>query len=478
MRSVKVLIFAAFILGFSSLNAQIINGPGDKRDCLSCHKTGMPVNRPGQSIYPERPPQFSEIFNKREQPPADYHSYYAPLGKTNDEVFVPIGPEGGNIIDIISFPKNSDILYALTSNGKIYKTTDGGENWFSPFSGTVYGYSMDIDPNNSNIIYIGQYNYIRKSTDGGVSWDNKQISTEHYVYCYGIKVNENNSDIIYGYGYYYDYTENEDNICFLKSIDGGENWTVTTVLDTSYYLYVSKNYWAVDKSNYQNIYIATSYYDSLYHPFLFRSTDGGTTWQDLNISSDITSGYYVNCLDVNKNGNIILNFGGSGIYKSTDLGETWTKAASNDPNYLYSIKSYSGNPNIIVGGYSNSVYKSTDGGTNWTYYSNGLYGGIIYSIILNSETDYFAGNSSGVFKSTDGGQNWNRKISGMKNNNVYALDISKSDPDVIYSGVRGDGIYKSTDSGASWVKVYSLPNITSIAIDENSPDTAYATEDG
>lgn len=68
----------------------------------------------------------------------------------------------------------------------------------------------------------------------------------------------------------------------------------------------------------------------------------------------------------------------------------------------------------------------------------------------------------------------NYSLSGM----VYTVDISESNPDLIYAGIYNDGIYKSEDCGSSWAKVLHLPNICSLTIDDNSQNTVYAIEGG
>ncbi|MFC1726071.1 hypothetical protein ACFL4T_10630, partial [candidate division KSB1 bacterium] len=355
----------------------------------------------------------------------------------------------------------------------LYKTTNSGESW-SLISNTPNDiFSIGIDKNDPDNLYVGSYGYIYKSTDGGVSWKSKRISTEN-CRCLGIKVNPNNSDVIYGYGYYYSSSSGY-NICFYKSEDAGENWTVTPVKTSTDYLRSDKNYWAVDKTDYNTIYIAAYYSSSGYYPFLFRSTDAGETWEDLSINITISPNFYISCLDVDKNRNIILNAWGKGIYKSSDYGNTWSRISSSR-RYLYSIKSYSDNPDILVGGYDNSLYTSNDGGFTWNYNAN--LKGSFYSIIINSEDKYYAGNSSAVFKTTDGGNIWNRSASGMYTTNIHAIAVSKSNPDIIYAGINNDGIFKSTDRGTNWVKVMNLPDISSIVVDENSPDIVYAVEDG
>jgi photosystem II stability/assembly factor-like uncharacterized protein len=74
----------------------------------------------------------------------------------------------------------------------LHKTVDGGANWNTYTIATVqgYGYCVDIDPSNDNLIYVGGYYYpsgsymgcIFKSTDGGLSWTKAWESGGYPVY--------------------------------------------------------------------------------------------------------------------------------------------------------------------------------------------------------------------------------------------------------------------------------------------------------
>ena len=80
--------------------------------------------------------------------------------------FVPIGPDGGPIAEMISDPLNTDIVYAVSGNSirspdKLYKSTDGGENWTLQYTFAYYIYCMDVAPNNSNILNIGNSLYLK-----------------------------------------------------------------------------------------------------------------------------------------------------------------------------------------------------------------------------------------------------------------------------------------------------------------------------
>jgi BNR/Asp-box repeat. len=115
------------------------------------------------------------------------------------------------------------------------------------------------------------------------------------------------------------------------------------------------------------------------------------------------------------------SYGGVGIYKSTDAGQTWTKKS--DASILGArcskIHVHPTNPNIVY---------------------------------LASET--------GIHKSTDGGDNWGRVLSGHATDLVIAADA----PATLYAGLWNNGVYKTTDSGASWNRITSTIRISILGI--------------
>ncbi|MBV9074824.1 MAG: glycosyl hydrolase, partial [Acidobacteria bacterium] len=98
---------------------------------------------------------------------------------------------------------------------------------------------------------------------------------------------------------------------------------------------------------------------------------------------------------------------------------------------------------------------------------------------------YFGGVAGGVWKTTDGGDNWKPLFDKYPVSSIGALDVSRSNHNVIYVGsgeacIRGnisygDGVYKSTDGGISWknVGLKDTQHIGAIIVDPNNPDTVF-----
>lgn len=149
---------------------------------------------------------------------------------------------------------------------------------------------------------------------------------------------------------------------------------------------------------------------------------------------------------------------GSGIFKSTTRGNSWTQLASTtteDFEYVNRIVIDPTNENIVLAATESGIMKTIDGGTSWikVYSSNS---GIedLDADPTNFNNLYGTENSVGVVKSTDGGDNWNLSNNGLEQGSRYELAIAQQDPSKIYLSVNNSNpaAYRSVDYGVNWEK--------------------------
>jgi len=391
--------------------------------------------------------------------------------------FTTIGPWGGLPVGLAVNPDNRDIMYAAVmskfNNTNLYKTTNCGENWnmISTLSG--FGWNLVIDPNNPDILYYSSGSNIFKSTDGGKSWSLKIISTIYNLSVSKFVVKRNNSNIIYGCasfieGYF-------DVPCFIRSVDGGETWDMRILLGAS------PTDMAVDPENPDILYIANSPGVTIsgYIPFLFRSTNGGSFWMDMKLESVFASGDYIRSMDVDSSGNIIICFGGAGIFKSTNHGENWILLNSSH-NYLNKIECLNDSPEHLFGTSEDSLFTSVDGGSTWNLFGGKPEGGDIVSFIPLSQSEVIAARRAGIYKTADEGITWHKKMTGIIAGEVQSLAVSKSNPDIIFTFLSGmnSALFKTTDGGTSWNEHLNMSSSSSspssteflIDIDETAPE--------
>jgi len=113
-------------------------------------------------------------------------------------------------------------------------------------------------------------------------------------------------------------------------------------------------------------------------------------------------------------------------------------------------------------------------------------------VISDPMTYYMGGTGSGIWKTSDGGTSWKNISDGqLATGTVGAIDVSESDPNVIFAGMgehavrgvmtsSGDGVYKSTDAGKTWVHVglSKSMHISDVIIDPRNPDVVFVSVQG
>ncbi|MDI6781685.1 MAG: hypothetical protein QME49_06260, partial [bacterium] len=119
-------------------------------------------------------------------------------------------PHHVNVYAITADSQNDGTVYLLNRHG-IFKSTDCGNTWEEKNNGVeikypIYAYKLQfhtlvIDPNNSNILYVGGNQTLYKSTDGGNSWGSITTGLPQYFNVTGIVVTPNDSDIVYIYNW-------------------------------------------------------------------------------------------------------------------------------------------------------------------------------------------------------------------------------------------------------------------------------------
>jgi hypothetical protein len=181
---------------------------------------------------------------------------------------------------------------------------------------------------------------------------------------------------------------------------------------------------------------------------------------------------------------------GGGVWKTTDGGVTWQPVSDKSftSSSVGAIAVSESNPDVVYVGMGETelrgnilqgdgVYKSTDGGKTFTHL--GLAGTLAISRIRvhpsNADIVYVAALGDpygpnpdrGIFKSTDGGKSWTKSL--FRNDKTGAVDLTMDPkhPDVLYAGLwevfrtphslssggPGSGLFKTTDGGATWTEL-------------------------
>ncbi len=298
-----------------------------------------------------------------------------------------IGPNrGGRSLGAAGSPGRTNEYYFGATGGGLWKTVDGGNDWFPVTDGQVTSSSVGavaVAETNPDIVYIGmgevqlrgsitQGDGVYKTIDGGKTW--RHIGLEETQAIARIRIHPTNPDIVYVAALGHPYGDNPERGVF-KSTDGGNTWKKT--------LFVSEKAGAVDliidRNNPKVLYASTWQVQRKAWQMwgggedckLWKSIDGGETWSDLTQNAGMPEGpigkigVTVSPADSNRVWAIVeANEGG--VFRSDDAGKTWIR--TNDERKLrqrafYYSRIYADPWNKdIVYGLNTGLYKSTDGG--------------------------------------------------------------------------------------------------------------------
>lgn len=231
----------------------------------------------------------------------------------------------------------------------------------------------------------------------------------------------------------------QDQRGIFRSTDGGLTWQPKS---TGLYLDNRAFSWlVVDDSSY--IIAGTN---SHIGERVYKSKDNGESWSQIAVLGGT-------CSAINDSGHIYAGNTGYGQYSvSKDGGYTWTHYPHPSP-FIRCIE-INDSGHIFIGG-NYTAYRSTDNGATWTTLSGGITSEI-NSIAFNVSGHIFAGNwqeygsQSGILKSTDNGDTWTTVKLGFRVNSSHNIVINSSGDIIV--GSWGWGIWKSTDNGDTWTQ--------------------------
>jgi photosystem II stability/assembly factor-like uncharacterized protein len=347
-----------------------------------------------------------------------------------------VGPfRGGRVLAVTGVPGEPNVFYFGAASGGVWRSSDAGANWEPLFDKEDIASigSVAVAPSDHNILYVG--------------------TGEACI----------RGDISYGNGVY-------------KSIDRGKTWKNIGLKNTRHIAEL-----IVDPKNPNVVFVAAlgHAYGSNEERGVFRTTDGGATWQKVLYKDDKTGAIEV-VFDPNNSNTLFaslwevyrtpwsLNSGGpgSGLYKSTDGGSTWTRlegrglpagimgrigvsVSGADSSRVYAM----------VESKAGGLYRSDDGGDNWVRMNEdgrlrqrAWYFSHIFADPRSVDTVYVL--NTGMFRSVDGGRSFD--LLPAPHGDHHGLWIDPGNPQRLINGNDG-GATVSTDAGKTWSTQYNQP---------------------
>ena len=224
-----------------------------------------------------------------------------------------------------------------------------------------------------------------------------------------------------------------------KSLDGGQHWILTSGWNITECLKV-----AIDHVNPQTVYTATAY-------GIFKTTDGGTTWEEKN--RGLVSTFTPTVLIDKNDHNLLFCATESGIHRSRDGGEHWQPFGLLGIG-IRTLIQHPQKPTILAAGTEDDgVFLSFDYGKTWRQKINGLTQKTIYALAFapqDHKTIYAGTFRGGIFKSENAGDTWQAVNDGLGILDIHALIVDANNIQTVYAGTLNDGVWLSENAGGHW----------------------------
>ncbi len=354
-----------------------------------------------------------------------------------------LGPfRGGRVNAVTGVPGQPGTFYFGSVGGGVWKTTSAGRTWTPIFDSQPVASigAIAVAPSNPNIIYVGtgeadmrsQISYgngVYRSTDAGATW--KHLGLDRTRQIGRVIVDPKNPDVVFVAALGHVYGPNPDRGVY-RSRDGGATWQKV--------LFKSNDIGAIDLAfdpkNTRVVYAALwntrrppwSIYPPSYGPGsgLYKSADGGTTWNQLTKGLPTEGLGRIGIAVAPANARrvyAIVDAKEGGLYRSDDAGATWTKASGDQ-----------------------------------RLWSRGWYFCKIAVDPKNADIVYVP--NVAFYRSKDGGRTWGAPIKGSPGGDDYqGLWIDPSDPNrIILASDQGTVItVNASDEIPTWTSWLNQP---------------------
>jgi photosystem II stability/assembly factor-like uncharacterized protein len=406
---------------------------------------------------------------------------------------------GGRVTAIAAV--NTQTYYVGTASGGVFKTTNAGTT-FTPIGDDVLSLSIGdvaLDPSNPQTLYVGtgesnggggSLTYggqgVFRSTDGGQTWVALGLEDTGTIGRILVHPTDPNTLWVAASGKLFGTDPHRG---VYRSTDGGQTWTKT--------LFVNDSTGVVDLTlNPQNpntLYAAawerqrtaSNRHYGGHGSGLYRSTNGGQTWTEL--TSGLPSG-----ADIGRIGVVVApslpttvyafysDASGDprGFFRSTDGGSTWAARATvgNSPYewWFGQLRVDPTDANRLYYG-SLTLFTSTNGGSSWQDI-NGIMHVDHHGVWIDpaNANNLLAGNDGGIYRSSNRGQSWAKPPGGFPVTQFYTTEIDASQPQRLYGGTQDNGTNRTLTGGlGDWHEIYGGDGFV-VLVDPTNNQYVYA----
>jgi photosystem II stability/assembly factor-like uncharacterized protein len=404
----------------------------------------------------------------------------AGLPPAGTQQWEPMGPTniGGRCTSVACHPSKPDTIWLGSAGGGVWKSTDGGVNWQSLWhkQDSLNVGAMAVDSKNPDIVYAatGEANLsadsypgvgIYRSQDGGSTWQlwapaaplnlPKRIGA--------IAIDPFDSNHIRIGGVRHDSTSPSG---MFVTRDGGANWSMQPIVSSMPYFCHAIAFHPAT----QGVLFATVYEHGARNG-IWKSLDGGTTWQQLakglpapdlmgRISLAIAPSKpdWIYALAANSSDGV------RGVYLSRNAGNTWMsiggKAFAKEGQMSYGntiVVHPKNHKHVLCGGVD--LHRTTDAGTKWTRATRwdarrgtSSYAHADHHALLmpaSAPGRVYDANDGGMDRSEDGGHKWKNYSNTLAATMYYDIDVAPSDAKSFGGGSQDNGTLVTVTGGAN-----------------------------
>jgi photosystem II stability/assembly factor-like uncharacterized protein len=254
------------------------------------------------------------------------------------------------------------------------------------------------------------------------------------------------------------------------SMDGGQNWSRFAHLGDEFVL----DHIVFNPHDTNVMYASAWSVQSQQIGDIFRTHDGGRTWQTLPSMHNKS----IRAMAMSASDSKVLVAGAlDGVFRSRDGGDSWERISPANHAEIKNIESIAidpKDPNVVYAGTWHLAWKTADGGANWEHINKGMIDDSdVFSIIVNHSdpSNVFASACSGIYKSTTAGEQFS-KIQGIpfSARRTRVLHQDPTNPNIVYAGTT-EGLWKTMDLGKTWKRV-SNPEVVvnDVLVDPRNSD--------
>jgi photosystem II stability/assembly factor-like uncharacterized protein len=455
-----------------------------------------------------------------------------------------LGLYGGQVYTIALDRNNPNKIFAgAYYGGGLFRTIDGGVNWTAvttgaegsdfdgeaTFSNTAV-WGVEIAPSNSNVVWAVHNYWAEKSTDGGATWThilNSTMQNSQFRWCRSVAIDPANPNIVY-VGAAGPWTDTLAIGTIYKTTDGGSTWTNVgpNTYSTEYgYFYRQFPYPVedieIDPQNSNTLYaISVTGEGAGATGYVYRSTNGGSTWsqihsseeglKDIKVKPDDSSTLFLagyngiekfTCDTRCTYDSNVYDIPGSDIralaFQQGVPGKLWVAGrgsylgiydiGGNSFNWLdigYQLLSLAVGPcgDVVYGG---ELHRGIIRGVRstilpgvwyWMQASTGVNAIQVWDVAVNPNKNdhYLAATQAGVYEKASAASGWIKR-GNFAYTSAYAVAFDPANTGTYYAGTEGR-LYKTTDGGATWPTSVELSGyVTDIAVAPSGSNYLYAT---